>query len=138
MRYLPTALGRLAFAWKLYNYGHEGKINIDELRAEVTWQKDDMFFIVPKALDCDDDLLITLQNNLTITFGAAAITFNRTREELEIRLPYPIDSELEQCIALIYQIRNAFSHDIVEPRWKVNGRYKGIYEVAGVHVDLSS
>ena len=37
MRYLPTALGRLAFAWKLYNYGHEGKINIDELRAEVTW-----------------------------------------------------------------------------------------------------
>lgn len=138
MHYLPTAFGQLAFAWKLYNYGLEGKINANDLDAEVTWKEDDMIFVVPKALGSEEDLIIALQNNLTIAFGAAAITLNRAREELGIGLPDPINSESEQCIALIYQIRNAFAHDIAEPQWKINGRYRRMYEFAGMRIDLSN
>lgn len=137
MQYLPTAFGQLALAWKLLNYGLNGKINADELDAEVTFQEEGMVFVVPQALGSQDDLILALKNNVTIAFGAAAITLNRSREELGIQLPDPITDERDQCVALVYQLRNAFAHDIAEPKWKINGRYRRDYMVQGVHVDLT-
>jgi hypothetical protein len=138
MKYLPTAFGQLAFAWKLYNYGLDGKINAEELDSDVTWIDGKIRFDVPKALGGPEDLLVALQNNLTIAFGAAAITLNRTREELKISLPYPISSAQDQCIALIYQIRNAFAHDIAEPKWQIKSRYQREYVFNGITVDLTT
>jgi hypothetical protein len=136
-QYLPTALGQLAFAWKLLNYGLDGKIDPKELDAEVTWVDGNMVFVVPPALGSDDDLIVALTNNLTIAFGAAAITLNRVREELGLTLPQPIESEEDQCIALTYQIRNAFAHDISEPKWQMNTRYRRCYEFGGQRFDLT-
>jgi hypothetical protein len=73
---------------------------------------------------------------VTITYGAAAITLNRCREEAAVPLPDPISSECDQWVALVYQIRNAFAHDIAEPRWQVNQRYARKYEVGRVRADL--
>jgi hypothetical protein len=137
LKYLPTAFGQLAFAWKLYNYGLEGRIDPDELDADVTWQDGDVVFVVPKAFETAADLEIALKNNLTIAFGAAAITLNRAREEIGVDVPDPIVSEADQCVALIYQIRNAFAHDIAEPRWQVYHRYRRSYNFGGMHFDLS-
>lgn len=137
MKYLPTAFGQLAFAWKLYNYGQNGLIDPAELDVEVTFQDADIIFVVPKALEQPEDLIAALENNLTIAFGAAAITLNRVREEIGLNLPNPIDSEQEQCIALIYQIRNAFAHDIAEPKWEIRERYRRSYEFGGMKFDLS-
>ena len=75
---------------------------------------------------------------MTIAFGAAAIKLNRTREELNIPLPYPIVDDRYQCIALIYQIRNAFAHDIAEPTWQINERYRREYAFRELHVDLTN
>ena len=60
------------------------------------------------------------------------------REEIRLPLPNPIDTELEQWIALVYQVRNAFAHDIAEPRWEINPRYARPYEVGAVKADLSN
>jgi hypothetical protein len=141
MQYLPTAFANVEFAWKLLAFGESGGIDLKKLDIEIVFADDSgrPFFVPPaRIFDTEDDLHIALQNNLTIAFGAAAITLNRTREELGIELPNPITSEREQCIALIYQIRNAFAHDIAEPTWKINGRYRRIYEVGGERVDLTS
>jgi hypothetical protein len=137
LKYLPTAFGQLSFAWKLYNYGLDGKIDPAELDVDVTWEDGEMLFVVPRALGGPEDLLIALENNLTIAFGAAAITLNRAREESGVGLPDPILSEAEQCVALIYQIRNAFAHDIAEPVWQINPRYCRHYDFGGQHFDLS-
>jgi hypothetical protein len=138
VKYLPKAFGQLAFAWKLYNYGLNGEIDPEKLDEDVAWLDDDIVFVVPKALGTADDLLIALQNNLTIAFGAAAITLNRVREEIEIPLPDPIVSEQDQCVALIYQIRNAFAHDIAEPVWRIRERYRRSYEFGGLVFDLTA
>jgi len=136
MQYLPTAFGQLAFAWKLLNYGLDGRIDVNALDAEVTFQDEGMLFVVPPALNSQGDLIIALENNVTIAFGAAAITLSKAREENDIALPDPIEDERDQCISLIYQIRNAFAHDIAEPRWKIRNRYKREYNFAGLQVDL--
>lgn len=138
MKYLPTAFGQLAFAWKLYNYGLDGNIDPEKLDQDVTWEDGNMVFVVPKALGGPDDLILALENNLTIAFGAAAITLNRTREELDLQLPDPIATEPEQCLALIYQIRNAFAHDIAEPRWKIKARFRRHYIFGDMSIDLTS
>lgn len=140
MNYLDTAFAQLAFAWKLYNYGLEGKINLAELDKSITFHEGPMVFVLPeKVLDSESDLILALENNLGIAFGAAAITLNRCREEASVALANPIQTDVDQFAALAYQIRNAFAHDISEPRWNIAQlRYARSYEFGPVRVDLSN
>ncbi len=140
MKYIETAFVQLAFAWKLYNYALEGKIKLDELDIPLTFQEGRMVLVLPdRVFDTPDDLIIALENNLTITFGAAAITLNRCREEAGLRLADPIETELDQFVGLTYQIRNAFAHVIAEPRWNItNPRFARHYRFGGVRVDPTS
>ena len=135
MKFLPTAFGQLAFAWKLYHYGQNGKIDLESLDADVTFFEGPMVFVVPSLNFSSDDLEIALKNNLGVAFGAAAIALNRALEEAGYKKPEPIYSENDQCIAVIYQIRNAFAHDIAEPRWRIKGRYKREYNFGGLSFD---
>lgn len=138
MNYVDTAFTQLALAWKLYDYALEGKIDLNELDRPLTFQGEGMLLVLPdKVLDTADDLLLALQNNLVITFGAAAITLNRCREEAGHRLPTEIETETDQFIGATYQIRNAFAHDIAEPRWNItNPRFARLYEFGGMRIDL--
>lgn len=139
MEYLDTAFAQLAFAWKLYAYAEDGRIDLGELDKAMTFQESRIVFVLPdKIFDSYDDLVLACRNNLGVAFGSAAIALNRSREEMGIRLPDPIESERDQFVSLAYQIRNAFAHDIAEPRWNMSqGRYRRVYEFGGVRVDLS-
>ena len=53
-------------------------------------------------------------------------------------LPDPIRDERDQWVGLTYQIRNAFAHDIAEPRWHISAaRFAREYIVGPVRADLS-
>lgn len=141
MRYLPTAFANVEFAWKLLVYGEAGGIELERLDVPITFQDDNgrPFFVPPDRIFRDpEDLLHALHNNLTIAFGAAAITLNRAIEEAGHRRPNgAFQTEEEQCIALVYQVRNAFAHDIAEPRWEIrNPAFAREYSVGGRVFDL--
>lgn len=140
MKYIDTAFKQLAFAWKLYNYALEGKINVDELDRPLTFQEGRMVLVLPdKVFNSSHELVVALENNLVIAFCAAAITLNRCREEAGIKLVDPIQTEIDQFAGVAYQIRNAFAHDIAEPRWNItNPRYVRQYDFGGIRVDLSN
>lgn len=38
MNYVDTAFSQLAFAWKLYDYALDGRINLAELDRPLTYQ----------------------------------------------------------------------------------------------------
>lgn len=139
MKFLETAFGQLAFAWKLYNYGLDGKIRREDLDIPLAFKEDGMMLVLPdRLLDSDDDLRVALESNLGIAFGAAVITLNRSREEKGLTLPDPIATDADQFVALTYQIRNAFAHDISEPRWNITqARYRRVYAFDGINVDLT-
>lgn len=141
LQYLPSAFANVEFAWKLLVYGESGEIDLDKLDIDIVFQdeKGRPFFAPPvRIFSNPDDLLIALQNNLTIAFGAAAITLNRSIEEAGYRVPREdIVSEDDQCIALVYQVRNAFAHDIAEPKWEMrNPVFEREYFIAGKTFDL--
>lgn len=141
MQYLPTAFANVQFAWKLLSYGERGEIDLDELDTDVVFQDDNgrPFFAPPARIFSEpDDLINALQNNVTIAFGAAAITLHRSIEEAGHRVPNgEFETEEDQCIALVYQVRNAFAHDIAQPRWEMrNPVFMREYIVAEKHFDL--
>lgn len=140
MKYLNTAFQQLEFAWKLYNYALEGRINVEELDKPITFQEGRSVVVLQdKLFHTADDLTLAFENNLTIAFGAAAITLNRCREEAGIRLADPIATEIDQFAALAYQIRNCFAHDIAEPIWNITyPRYARQYKFGSIHVDLTN
>lgn len=141
MNYLDTAFSQLAFAWKLHNYACEGKIDLEDLDRPITYSDGgSTIFVLPnKVLNTPGDLILALENNLVITFGAAAITLNRCREEAGIPLTNDIESEVDQFAGLAYQIRNAFAHDIAEPKWNITKpRFARTYRFGGMSFDLSN
>jgi hypothetical protein len=140
LRYLPTAFAQLEFAWKLYNYALEGKIDLEELDKPLTFEENGMVLVLrDRIFDTPDDFILALQNNLSVAFGAAAITLNRSREEAEIPLPNPIETEIDQFASVAYQIRNAFAHDISEPRWAINQqRFARVYKFGEITIDLTN
>lgn len=140
MNYIDTAFTQLAFAWKLYDYALEGKIDLNELDRPLTFQDNGMVLVLPdKVLDTPNDLILALQNNLTITFGAAAITLNRCREEAGLALPRVIQTDIDQFVGAAYQIRNAFAHDIAEPRWNITrDQFARLYSFGGMRIDLTN
>lgn len=139
MHYLDTAFAQLEFAIKLMHAAEQGAVSPDEIDVPLTIEDGRSILVLPdKVFQNPDDFINACQNNVSIAFGAAAITLNRCREEAGLNLPDPVDNEIDQWIALVYQIRNAFAHDISEPKWNLNGRYARHYEVAGVQADLSN
>jgi hypothetical protein len=141
MNYLETAFQQLAFAWKLHNYASEGRINLDELDRPLTYSDGaGIVFVLPdRVLNSQNDLILALENNLVIAFGAAAITLNRCREEAGIRLTSTFASEIENFAGVAYQIRNAFAHDIAEPRWNITDqRFAREYRFGGISIDLTN
>jgi hypothetical protein len=140
VKYIDSAFKQLSFAWKLYNYALEGHIDLDDLDKPLTFQEEGMVLVLPDwVLQSQDELIVALENNLTITFGAAAITLNRCREEAGLTLADPMVTEVDQFASVAYQIRNAFAHDIAEPRWNItNPKYARPYDFGGIRIDLSN
>ncbi len=138
MNFVDSAFKQLSFAWKLYSYALDGKINLEELDRPITFQEGHMMLVLPdKVFNHKDEMIVALENSLSVAFGAAAITLNRCREESGLKLANPITTEQDQFASVIYQIRNAFAHDISEPRWKITQeRYARVYEFGGITIDL--
>lgn len=76
------------------------------------------------------------KKHATITFGVAAITLDAARAETT-SIPQEILSEQDQAIALVYAIRCCPAHDISEPKWLLNPKYRRSFTVDGLVTDLS-
>jgi len=139
MNYLDSAFAQLELAIKLMHAAEQGRIRREEIDLPLTIAEgNSVLVLADQTLHTDADFIIAMQNNVSVAFGAAAITLNRCREEGGRSLSNPISTEVEQWIALVYQIRNAFAHDIAEPKWEINARYRRPYIVGPVKADLSN
>lgn len=138
MNYIETAFGHLAFAIKLLQAAEDGLLDAETIDRPLSVDEGMVLLILPdRVLGAPNDLIVACQNHITMAFGAAAITLNRCREEAGVRLPDPIRTASDQWISLVYQIRNAFAHDIAEPRWRIHrGRFARRYEIGPVTADL--
>jgi hypothetical protein len=137
MKFIMTAFANLELALKLLAAAEVGNLTKDVVDTGMTWTGGGSFVVLPdESFRTNDDFILALQNNVTVAFGAAAITLNVCREEMGLPLPDPINSDFDHLVALIYQIRNCFAHDIAEPKWRLSPRYARVYGLGYKEVDL--
>lgn len=139
MKFVMTAFTNLDLALKILAVAEDGQLTRASIKdgEPITWQSGKSFVVLPDhSFNSDGEFILALQNNVTIAFGAAAITLNVCREEMGITLPDPIQSANDHLVALIYQIRNCFAHDIAEPKWVIAPRYQLVYDLGYKQIDL--
>jgi hypothetical protein len=96
----------------------DGRITVESIDKPLSIEMRRGNWVLPdRVLDTQDDFILVCQNLVQMAYGAAAITLNKCREEAGVRPPVVIRDECDEWVALVYQIRNAFAHDIAEPRW---------------------
>ncbi|MFN7122529.1 MAG: hypothetical protein ACK4NM_10900 [Hydrogenophaga sp.] len=141
MKFIMTAFTNLDLALKMLAVAEDGVLTTANIRdgEPIVWTSGKSHVVLPdRSFASNEDFVLALQNNVTIAFGAAAITLNVCREEMGYPVPEVIESPQDQVISLVYQIRNCFAHDIAEPRWVIKrDRYKRVYDFGYKQVDLT-
>jgi hypothetical protein len=141
MKFIMTAFTNLDLALKMLAVAEDGVLTTENIRdgESIVWTSGKSHAVLSdRSFASNEDFVLALQNNVTIAFGAAAITLNVCREEMGYPVPDVIESPQDQVVSLVYQIRNCFAHDIAEPRWVITrDRYKRVYDLGYKTVDLT-
>jgi hypothetical protein len=142
MKFIMTAFTNLDLALKLLAVAEDGFLKREHIKdgESIRWQSGQSLVVLPdRTFNSDEDFILALQNNVQIAFGAAAITLDVCRQEIGLSVPQKIVTERDQLVALIYQIRCCFAHDIAEPRWVIrNQKYKRVYDLGCKQINLSN
>lgn len=97
--------------------------------------------LVHNEFETYEALQVAAENNISICFGAAAITLweaIREHSGLSSGKLDPEKSRSENLAALSYMIRCCFAHGAASPVWSIRAnKYKTAYRVGNKTVDLS-
>jgi len=125
LRNIDQAFLQFEFAIKLMVYFELNKVDKDEFDRDLTIleEKDNIVF-PDNSFHTYNDLILASQNNVIVCFGVSAITLDRSLADAGIdRKPDDL-SENGSLRTLIYMIRCAFAHNMIEPKWDVHIKYK--------------
>jgi hypothetical protein len=137
---LETAFLQLSFAIKLCHYLNMNRFDKKLFDMPLTVEYEaGRLCLAHNEFATFDDLLLAAENNISICFGAAAITL---WEALKERNGYatsrmdPIRSPDEMLASLSYMLRCCFAHGTAAPRWQINEKYRVVYKVGNKSIDL--
>jgi hypothetical protein len=137
---LETAFLQLSFAIKLWHYFDTNRFDKELFDISLTVQNEAGPVCLPhNEFASFDHLLVATENNISICFGAAAVTL---WEALKERNGYitsrmdPSHSPEEMLASLSYMLRCCFAHGTAVPRWEIRERYRVVYRVGNKNIDL--
>jgi hypothetical protein len=140
--HIDTAFLQLSFAIKLWHFLDEHPIEKEKFDIPLTiGDPGNPICLVHNEFNTYQDLLLAAGNNVSICFGAVAITLweaIRKHSGLSARKLNPKKSPKENLAALSYMIRCCFAHGTASPAWSIHDqKYKTVYRVGNKTIDLS-
>lgn len=140
---LESAFLQLSFAMKVWHFVRGGGLQRESFDIALTALDDRgvPYVMLEGEFHTDHDLVLAAENNISICFGAAAITLweaIREHSGLESRNLNPTASDRERTAGLAYAIRCCFAHGTAAPRWDLRPKYRLRYDLSGLVVDLTS
>jgi hypothetical protein len=137
---LETAFLQLSYAIKLWHYFYTNRFDKELFDIPLTVEYEAGRVCLPQnEFATFDHLLVATENNISICFGAAAITL---WEALKERNGYstskidPSHSPNEMLASLSYMLRCCFAHGTAVPRWQIKEKFRVIYKVGNKSIDL--
>lgn len=121
---IEQAFLQLAFAIKLLTYTELGKISKSEFDTEVQikLEKRNLSFW-DGPFHSYDDIILGAQNNFVLTLGFTAIVLHDVLTQAGFPNDLPVSSPHRDLRALVYMIRCAFAHDMMNPQWEARGPF---------------
>ena len=121
---IDQAFLQFAFAIKLLTFFEMKKVDKQQFDVETTIiLKRKNIHLKDNTFQLYDDLINAAVNNLNITLGATAIILDESLTSGGFKHSYADKSEQGQIRTLVYMIRCAFAHNMIEPMWEIRGGY---------------
>lgn len=142
-KHIETAFLQLSFAIKLWNFLDNYPIDKEKFDIDLIIQdSDNCVCLAEGEFHTYQDIQIASENNISIAFGAAAITlWEAIREHSSISTKQldPESSQKNRLAALSYMIRCCFAHGTAAPIWSIrDDKYRVRYFVGNKTIDLSN
>jgi hypothetical protein len=127
---IDQAFLQLEFSVKLLVYCELGYLTKDRFDTEVAiLLKEKNLIFSASSFHTTGDLVLAAQNNYAITFGFCAVALETALTDAGISNA-PTDRSIKgQLRSLVYQIRNAFAHDLMTPVWRAKPAYRQTYTI---------
>jgi hypothetical protein len=140
--HIATAFLQLSFAIKLWHFLDEHPIDKEAFDINLTIEDPGSRICLPhNEFQTYQDLQLAAENNISICFGAAAITLREAIREhsgLVSGKLNPKNSRKESVAALSYMLRCCFAHGTARPVWSIqDSKCKTTYQIGNKTIDLS-
>jgi hypothetical protein len=140
--HLETAFLQLSFSLKLWHFLHEHPFNKDDFDIDLTTGvAEDWAILSSNEFKSYDDIILAAENNISITWGIAALTLWEAIREcnhLEAKDLRPLSSRKHSIASLVYMIRCCFAHGSARPTWCIKPKFRLQYKVGNKSIDLSN
>ncbi|MCX6543528.1 MAG: hypothetical protein NTV05_03840 [Acidobacteria bacterium] len=121
---IEQAFLQLVFAIKLLTYTELGKIDKAEFDGDVLIKLSKRNLPFPAGtFRSDDDIVLAAQNNFCITLGFTAIVLDEALNRAGSVRELDEASPHRDLRTLVYMVRCAFAHDMMNPRWEARGPF---------------
>jgi len=121
---IEQALLQYEFVIKMLTYIESGKLDKKEFDIDTTIIHAKSYNRFPdNTFNTYDDLKLAAENNFSLMLGALTITIESCLAENGIPNNSQDTTPRGQLRQLIYMIRCAYAHDIMEPKWVIKDRY---------------
>ena len=121
---INQAFLQLEYSIKLLTYSETNQINKDEFDTHVIWPSKIInlnFF--HNSFKTYDDLILAAENSYSITLGFTSIVLDEALQSIGIKCD-PSDLTPNGMLrTLVYMIRCAYAHNMMYPKWEVQGGY---------------
>ena len=122
---IDQAFLQLEFAIKLLNYVTLEKVNKEEFDVKtIVLLKLGNITFPQNGFNDYRQLIFAAENNYNITLGFTAITLDASFDLAKIKNDPHNHTPEGNLRTLVYMIRCAFAHDMMQPKWEAKGPYK--------------
>jgi hypothetical protein len=140
--HIDTAFLQLSFAIKLWHFLDKHPIDKESFDIDLTIEDLSSRICLPhNEFNTYQDLQIAAENNISICFGAVAVTLWEAIREHSGLLSgklNPNNSRKDSLAALVYMLRCCFAHGTARPVWSItDSKYKTTYQIGNRTIDLS-
>lgn len=84
----------------------------------------------------ENNAVLVSKMNVGAAFGASAIALDKLYEAVRGNRNPASDDQVDMLWALVYAVRNAFSHGIANPKWTIKERYQRVLSIPFVEPEL--
>jgi hypothetical protein len=119
---IDQAFLQLTFAIKLLAHVELGRLSKSDFDGEVLVKLRKRNLNFPsQSFNTDEDIRLAAENNYSITLGFSALVLDRALSDRGLSSDLTPSSPYRDLRSLVYMVRCAFAHDMMQPRWEARG-----------------